>query len=286
MKKMVLGILSTAFMVQSVGASVITSRIVDVQLNRTGDKAMVYEESGRILWVKATERKFVKVLKEMKGTNLSLRLDIDASSHNLLGAQLLDQSQLEEANAEEVAAQAAFTPTEMTLSEAKAVFNSMDGATKRNSQCFNRAHGWAYDMFTSKNVNSMKMFIFFTRKYIEDFKYNWWFHVSPYVMVKTEAGVEERVMDRSFSDGPDKLKVWTDYFIKSKETCKVAAKYSDFYKNQWSNHCFLIRANMFYRSPKDLEKLETEGRQELGWNIAEIQEARKQAFKNWRDYNP
>jgi hypothetical protein len=43
---------------------------------------------------------------------------------------------------------------------------------------------------------------------------------------------------------------------------------------------------MYYRTPKDLELLETQGRQELTWNLNEVREAREEAFRNHRDYNP
>lgn len=286
MKNIILGIFSTALLAQTAGAYELSTRVVDVQLTQSGDEIMIFEEGGRVLWAPATERQLQRALKQVKADGLSLKLDIDPVTNHLKGVQLINHSENENLSGETVFSEASFTPTELSMDEARSIFSVLDGNTKRKSQCFNRAHGWAYDMWTQKRVNSMKMFIFFTRKYIEEFKYNWWFHVAPYVHVKTPAGVEERLMDRTFSEGPDKVKDWTDMFVRPKPHCPVVDKYTDFYNNQWSSYCYLIKANMYYRSPKDLERLEKEGRQELNWNQAEIREARKQAFKNWRDYYP
>lgn len=283
MKKIAMGLFSAAVLAQSAGASELTTRIVDVQLTKAGDEAMIYEEGGRILRVKANEKAFVKALKNIKHSNQFLRVDFDEKSFQLNGAQLLEQAEVEVAP---VTAAESYTPSEITMEEATAAFSAMDNKTKSNSQCFNRAHGWAYDMFSQRDIKSMKMFIFFTRKYIEEHKYNWWFHVAPYVIVKNETGTEERLMDRSFTKGPETVKKWTDRFIKTKINCTVAAKYTDFHSNQFATDCYLIKASMYYRSPKDLELLEKENRQEVEWNAMEIREARKQAFKNWRDYNP
>jgi Glutaminase len=285
MKKIVMTLISTAILSQYAGASELTTRIVDVQLTKSGDQAMIFEEGGRVLRVKASEKKLLQALTKIKSSKQSLRIDFDQANHNLIGAQLLEQVKAESSEAEQVAA-ANYTPSELTLAEAKATFASMDGNTKGNSQCFNRAHGWAFDMFTQKRINSMKIFIFFTRKYIEEHNYDWWFHVSPFVYVKNETGIEERLMDRSFIKGPELVQTWTNLFIKTKIKCTVAEKFSDFHENQWATDCYLIKTSMFYRSPNDLKRLETENRQELDWNLEEVAEARKQAFRNWKDYNP
>jgi hypothetical protein len=43
---------------------------------------------------------------------------------------------------------------------------------------------------------------------------------------------------------------------------------------------------MYFRSPSDIERLETEGRNLVEFDLAGVRDARREAFRNWRDYNP
>jgi hypothetical protein len=141
-------------------------------------------------------------------------------------------------------------------------------------------------MKTRYNVDSMKIFIFFTSRYIREYRYKWWFHVAPYVLIAQNNMSVEHVMDVSFTNGPTLMRAWTDYFMQNNAPCASVNTYTEYRRNQEAQYCYLIRANMFYRSPRDLELLDTQGRQELGWNLSEVAEARRQAFRNWDRYNP
>ena len=73
-----------------------------------------------------------------------------------------------------------------TYAELNNLFTSLNKRSKRNSQCYERAHVWSYELFDSKNIFSYKAFIFFTRKYITNFDKNWWFHVAPSIKLNSD----------------------------------------------------------------------------------------------------
>jgi hypothetical protein len=268
-------------------ASDLSTRIIEVVPTKAGNEAMVFaEDEGRVIWIDSRDTALVEALEIARKNNNQLRLDYDEETGNLVGVELLEVLAAV-SSATAASQEQKYTPSVLpSVDYAQEVFNAQDRATKWRSQCYNRAHGWAFDMWRKYKVNSMKMFLFFTRRFIEEYKYKWWFHVAPYVMVETENGPTEMIMDVSFMKGPTELKKWTDYFLRAtKPVCPEVKKYSDYRNNQMVQDCYVMKTSMYYRSPMDLELLEKQGRQELDWNLNEVREARKQAFKNWRDYD-
>lgn len=61
------------------------------------------------------------------------------------------------------------------------VFKKLNRNKKRfgTTQCFNRAHYWSYQMQQDFGIDSQKVFIYFTKKYIREINGSWWFHVAP-----------------------------------------------------------------------------------------------------------
>jgi hypothetical protein len=173
-----------------------------------------------------------------------------------------------------------FAPTDLqSVENATAVYkNMMNDGEKSRSQCFKRAHMWAYDMFSKLGIKSEKIFIFYTRRYqeLEDFK--WWFHVAPVVTVKGE----RFVMDGVFMEGPVTIKHWKDFFIKSERiTCPMIDNYMTFDSgSQWSKLCYLMVVPMYHFRPYDLQARDQKGVKRNHWVFEELQDARK-AFKNW-----
>lgn len=288
MKKMLIGAFALVILSPGLMAAELTTRLVQVGTVQPGDREVpvMAEGEGRVLWVDARDTALLTALTSALNNERTVRVDFNEATGTLRGAELLDVV-LDDVESSEIGFEKEnFLPTVLEATSAQAIFNSMDNRTKRDSQCFNRAHGWAYDMKMRYGVDSMKIFIFFTSRYIREYRYKWWFHVAPMVLVAQNNMSVEHVMDRSFTKGPTLVRNWTNYFMQNDWACPSVNTYSEYRQNQQSNYCYLIRANMFYRSPRDLEQLESIGRQELGWNTAELSEARRQAFKNWRDYNP
>lgn len=158
------------------------------------------------------------------------------------------------------------------------VFKSMlNDGDKRRSECFKRAHIWAFDMWSKQGIFSEKIFIFYTKRYaiLEDFK--WWFHVAPMV----RANGEEFVLDATFMDKPSSVKDWITYFMRTdKITCPEIQHYDEVDKNQWKKLCLIMKTSMFHFSPLDIEFRDRRGMKRNHWVLPELQDARR-AFKNY-----
>jgi hypothetical protein len=174
---------------------------------------------------------------------------------------------------------AEFTPTVLSnFKEVYRIFNNMNRKYKKESECYNRAHVWAYEEFKRSGLKSKKIFLFFTDRYIQRFGYKWWFHVSPFVTVKSGSSYIERVLDYEYTRGPRSIKDWSDVFIKSKRDCPTVVKYSDYSLNQQSEDCYLIKTSMYYWQPQDIESFEKNGFQKKSFIQEEIDHAYWQGF--------
>lgn len=143
----------------------------------------------------------------------------------------------------------------------------------KESQCFNRAHVWAYDWRIKHQLYSSKVWLFFTRKYIRKFKFQWWFHVAPMAHVNINGEMKERVMDIKYARGPIKLKTWTDIFMRDYADCPVVEKYSDHANFPESGTCFVMKSSMYYYQPVDLEQRDLTGIEKSHWMEPEVKQA-------------
>ena len=174
-----------------------------------------------------------------------------------------------------------FAPTDLqSLEVASNIFSTMlNDGDRRRSQCFKRAHMWAFDMWSKMNISSQKVFIFYTQRYIQLEDFEWWFHVAPMVVVKGE----EYVLDGTFMNKPITVKEWQNYFIKSdKITCPVIANYDEYSKNQWSRLCYLMKVPMYFFSPLDIENRDVNKMARNHWVLEELQDARR-AYKGYEE---
>jgi hypothetical protein len=124
----------------------------------------------------------------------------------------------------------------------------------------------------------MKSFIFFSKKYIRKFNFDWWFHVAPLVHVVNKNKIEERVMDIKYARGPRKMKEWSDIFMKDDSQCLIINQYSDFADWPESSNCYIMRTSMYYYQPLDMENLEKFGYEKNRWIESELQGAYAEAF--------
>lgn len=171
-----------------------------------------------------------------------------------------------------------FTVSELTsMSDANLYFSRMKTQTKWRSQCYNRAHVWSYELNTDYRINSGKMWIFFSAKYIKDYDYKWWFHVAPYVEVASEA--EPVVLDREFSRRPQRLTEWKNVYMKNNARCLETQNYTTYEDNKWNEWCFLIKSSMYYWQPYNLENLDKERTVKRGFVISELKRAYSNAMK-------
>ncbi len=173
-----------------------------------------------------------------------------------------------------------YSPTVLeSNAEASQIFTRLRPNPRQKSQCYNRAHVWAYESKMSSNLDSQKVFLFFTRRYIREFNFEWWFHVSPYTLVKGPEGANlERVLDYRFTKRPHGVKEWTDIFMRNKVTCPVIALYSEYERNESIGYCYLQKESMYYLQPLDLDNLERTGRMKTDWLNYELRRAYRDGF--------
>lgn len=148
----------------------------------------------------------------------------------------------------------------------------------KESQCYNRAHIWSYEWFLNHTVYSNKSWLFFTRKYIRKFKFEWWFHVAPSVQVRDNGVVKEKIMDIKYGRSPIDPKRWTDIFMLNDAHCPLVTTYSDYANYPESGWCFTMRSSMFYYQPFDIEMKETWGSIKGNWYDSEVKAAYLEAF--------
>src|SRR5690606_33089543 len=79
------------------------------------------------------------------------------------------------------------------------IFNRMNRSWKSQTECTDRAHIWSYEEWKRSGHVFNKVFLFFTDTYIRRYNYHWWFHVSPYSLVKNGEGTTEYVVDRKYT---------------------------------------------------------------------------------------
>lgn len=164
-----------------------------------------------------------------------------------------------------------------TYAAATRLLESFSNADVSGSQCYDRAHIWAYS--AGKNSFHLeKTWLFFADHFIQKNHFKWWFHVAPVASVKMQGLIQQRIMDRKFSEFPLKIKLWTDLFMVEKQTCKEIERYTDYSEHPGEDDCYLVTSTPYYWQPKDLEAFSKEGTDRTGWIDWEVRHAFKHAF--------
>jgi hypothetical protein len=171
-----------------------------------------------------------------------------------------------------------YTPSVTSYENALLIFKKMRKNYQNNSQCYNRAHIWSYEEFRRSSFRSMKLFLFFTTKYIRAFRYHWWFHVAPMTYVGDSSYLNWYILDRRFTKKPHSLQNWTDIFMRNKASCKIVDKYNDYRDHQQSQWCYLIPVSMYYWQPRDILRRDTSGVGKNQFIQGEINHAYWEAF--------
>lgn len=213
----------------------------------------------RIVWTERGEERLVT--------------QIDALDPELVKAEGLDLNPFAPSADRDV------PPTDVgSFQNAQKIFNSLNDGDKSRSQCFKRAHIWSWDMWSNFGVQSQKMYIFYTRRYIQLEEFDWWFHVAPVVIAD---GVEY-VFDRTYTKKPVTVKEWKEIFMKGSVTCSYIDKMATYDNNQWSRLCYLMKTPMWYFRPLDMRNRDEKGIEKNNWVLMELQDSRR-AFKDGAD---
>lgn len=171
-----------------------------------------------------------------------------------------------------------YEPSVITSRSAWKVFRKMRRNHQRDSQCYNRAHVWSFEEHQRSSLNSMKLFLFFTSKYIRTYRYYWWFHVAPMVLVGGHTQSNWRILDRTFTRSPLRTKSWTNIFMRNNAACKIVPKYSDYREHQQDQWCYLIPVSMYFWQPRDIERRDRTGFEKTSFLEWEVDYAYWEAF--------
>jgi Glutaminase len=264
--------------------SLVTTVFNVIESQKTETILVLSGADGRIYKAKKT-KDMLKYLKTFEGKIVVIDYAITGNDNVISNLRLTRPNEVDEntmdLNRFRYNELRKFAPTDLkSTAQVEELFTDMlNDGDRRRSQCFKRAHMWAFDMWSKAGINSQKLFIFYTKRYIiyEDFE--WWFHVAPLV----KANGVEYVMDGTFMQKPITVKEWKDFFIKSeKVNCPIINDYKIYQDSQFTKLCFLMKVPMYYFSPLDIENRDLEGKKRNNWVIEELQDARR-AFKNYSD---
>ncbi len=233
-----------------------SEKILSVHYGTTKEDALIFYHNGRVAHIPAAK-------KHLLTTSLSQKQKTFLTSQPFSSPEDLEQ----------------YSPSILeSPQEVEKLFQNMRPDFNEKSQCYNRAHIWAYEWRTEKNLFTSKAWLFFTPQYIRKYKFDWWFHVAPYVHVISNNLVKERLMDKKYARSPLKLKEWTDIFIKDKSHCPMVNKYSDYADYPESSPCFVMKSSMYYYRPLDLEDRELKEKTKERWLGSEVIEAYLDGF--------
>lgn len=171
-----------------------------------------------------------------------------------------------------------YLPTTITSMEVAKKYFKEARYNPKDSQCFNRAMVWTYEWWRKHSLKSNKILIYFSRTYIRQYNFEWWFHIAPYVHVMDQDKVVERVMDVKYSRGPIEFRRWTNIFVNKDPECPVIQKFSDYADNPYIGECFIQRTNMYTYQPADLQMNEAWNYVKDKFLMQEVKQAYLEAF--------
>ena len=269
-------IVLTLLFSSTVFAETIQSRIYEIVQGANGDDHIVKMEDGQVVFIQDTQT-LTQLQRSQEAQDL-VQIEIDRE-RDLLSVQTIEAGNGLSEEAFEEAAPLSFDPTVLSSrAQASTIFSRMKRGWQNNSQCYNRAHVWAYEEFNRSGLKSKKLFLFFTNRYIRNYRYKWWFHVSPMTYAKDGSSTTSLVLDRRYTGGPRTIKNWTDNFIYSRRTCPVVNKYSDYRNNQEKEDCYLIPVSMYFWQPRDILRYEQTGYQKTSFIKSEVDWSYYEAF--------
>jgi hypothetical protein len=256
----------------------ISSQIHDIDMGQINEEPLIFLTTGQVMTYPLRNKQTMSYLKEAikRKTWFTFTVNLE---REIIDLKEIPSPEMSEKKLNIFQIAEPYTPSILkNMDQARSFFYSARTDAKQDSQCFNRAHVWSYEWRTKRNLYSSKAWIFFTRRYIRKYKFEWWFHIAPMVHVVDEGQVRERIMDIKYSRGPLKLKQWTNIFMRDGADCPVVQKYTDQANHPESGSCFIIKSNMYHYQPVDLEQEEITGQKKMRWLEPEVRHAYKEAF--------
>jgi hypothetical protein len=250
-------------------AETIRSSIHSVSMGEGDQAHLIKLNNGRVVFMSPND-KFLGPDDLIPGSTVEVKVDDDSKLESIatIEDKSLPSDEIDQGIDKSLPSRdATVLPN---YSKAQKVLEGMNTSWRRNTECTDRAHIWSYEEWKKSGLIQNKVFMFFTNTYIRRYNYKWWFHVSPYTLVREHGNVIEYVMDRRYSSYPRHMKSWTDIFIRSKKTCPVKT-YAHYRANKnGSEHCFLVKTSMYYRLPYHVRHMEDYGRTLTSFKSSEI----------------
>lgn len=241
--------------------------IHSIDMGKNGEDHLIKLMSGRTVFVNYDEDDILSHPDLLPGRRVEVDIDENLT---LKSISSLPDAPLE---AEEELIEDFSTDKTTVLSSetaARNIFNGMNRSYYRDTECSDRAHVWAYEEWKKHGLISRKAFLFFTNTYIRNYRFNWWFHVSPYTLVNSNGYSVERVLDRRYTRSPFSMKNWTNIFIASNRTCPVST-YANYRANRnGREHCYLVKTSMYYRLPLHVRRMEDYGEVKTRFSTNEV----------------
>ncbi|MFP5384892.1 MAG: protein-glutamine glutaminase family protein [Bacteriovoracia bacterium] len=258
-------------------AEVFRSKIHSIDFaTKENSPHLILMENGRVVFVEYHQKDLLKTFKEGLKDDEIFEIEVD-EENNFKRAKAIEPSSSNHDPGERIySKEMSYDPTVLSSSSgATSIFRRMRRDYQNQSQCYNRAHVWAWEEYKNTGLRSMKHFLFFTRRYIRNYRYKWWFHVSPSVLVE---GSGVRILDRRYTSGHRSVSSWTKNFIYSGRSCPVVHKYYDYRNNQETEDCYLIPVSMYFWQPRDIERRDRTGYEKTSFINSEIDYAYWEAF--------
>lgn len=255
----------------------ISTQIHEIDQGKENEDTLVFLTSGDVVRIKSHDKGLMletrDVYRKKSWVKILYNSDREIVDIEEVSAPLKSSASMSLYTQETPAVSLPYVPTVLkSMDDARSFFYDVR-TNPKESQCYNRAHVWSYDWRVKRNLYSSKVWLFFTKKFIRKYKFEWWFHVAPVVHVNVDGEVKERVMDIKYARGPIKLKSWTDIFMRDNSNCPVVEKYSDHANFPENGSCFVMKSSMYYYQPVDLEFLEIKGTEKNKWVEAEVKQA-------------
>jgi hypothetical protein len=287
-RKMIAASIASAFFLAGEPAAALPSsietldtRIVAIDDSSAHGPVLVFlSAGGRVLRLSGTND-FLDRLRDAHARERSIRLKfMDVGDEDeLFEVELYTAT---EVNTEDFEVPSALTPYQTGVTEPEVpvgrgvvakelydYFGSM--GLPLESQCFHRAYLWAFEAWKHKGIDTEKVFLFFTRKYIREVRYKWWFHVAPFVSDERR----DYVLDPTFVPSPMELNAWTAQFVTNGDKCPVIERYLGHGAHHQDKSCYVRKVSMYYYHPNVLEKADRSNQVVRDWDRAGLRFSEK-----------
>lgn len=210
-------------------------------------------ESPRVLYLDSKSSELITTAQVVLQTRSWAKIDFNPSTFEITQLKMMEQP-LESPPTYSWNSATYQTSYLLDKSQARFLFDSVDtySDSDLSDNCYARAHYWARSFELGFDIRSMKVFVLFTPLYRNAHKFDWWYHVAPFVPVQNENAEESQVLDPSYETDPKPLRDWVFHFASKAQECRVAKTLSEYDDQLALGGCVVILANMYHYTPTDL----------------------------------